>query len=267
MCYIGHGAFGIITKAAWLPYFGFVGIPESIAWKLMPIIGTMDILMGILILLYPVRPLLLWASFWTIWTALLRPFTGEGWWEFLERAGNYGLPIALLYLSGFTGPDGTLRSYLSGKARSVLTVHSARVTGWILRVTTASLLIGHGGFGLVMHKEVWFDYFGVLGIGRDTAQALSLLSIVGACEILLGIAVLIKPARPLVLAICAYKLGFELLRPLSGEPFWEFVERGGSYAAPLGLFIVQAYLHRQQADEPAVALPALPQQRASAVGD
>jgi hypothetical protein len=267
MCYIGHGAFGIITKAAWLPYFGFVGIPESLAWKLMPIIGTMDILMGILILLYPVRPLLLWASFWTLWTSLLRPLTGEGWWEFLERAGNYGVPIAMLYLSGFTGPDGTLRSYLTGKARSVLTVPRARVTSWILRVTTASLLIGHGGFGLVMHKKVWFDYFGVLGIGTDTGQALSLLSVVGVCEILLGVAVLIKPARPLVLAIFAYKLGSEFLRPLSGEPFWEFVERGGSYAAPLGLFIVQAYLHRQPADEPAVASPALPRQRAGAVRD
>jgi hypothetical protein len=268
MCYIGHGAFGIITKAAWLPYFGFVGIPESVAWKLMPIVGTMDVLMGIAILLYPVRPLLFWASFWTVWTALLRPFTGEGWWEFLERGGNYGLPIAMLYLSGFTGPDGTLRSYLTGKARSVLTPRSALVTSWILRITTAILLIGHGGFGLFMHKKAWFSYFGVLGIGKDTAQSLSLLSVVGAFEILLGIAVLIKPARPFVLAIFVYKVGFELLRPLSGEPFWEVVERGGSYAAPLGLFIALSYLHRQQtAPEPAGELPALSQQAARAVGD
>ena len=28
-CFIGHGAFGFITKAAWLPYFGVIGIPES----------------------------------------------------------------------------------------------------------------------------------------------------------------------------------------------------------------------------------------------
>jgi len=268
MCYIGHGAFGIITKAAWLPYFGFVGIPESVAWKLMPIVGTMDILLGLSILLYPVRPLLFWASFWTIWTALLRPFTGEGWWEFMERGGNYGLPIAMLYLSGFTGPDGTLRSYLTGKARTGLTIQNAPVAAWILRITTAILLIGHGGFGLFMHKKVWFNYLGVLGIGKDTAQSLSLLSIVGAFEILLGIAVLVKPARPLVLAVFAYKVGFELLRPLSGEPFWEFIERGGSYAAPLGLFIIQSYLHHQRTTgEPAAEVSAPSQQIATAVGD
>lgn len=28
MCFIGHGAFGIITKEGWVPYFGVVGIPD-----------------------------------------------------------------------------------------------------------------------------------------------------------------------------------------------------------------------------------------------
>ena len=29
MCFIGHGAFGIITKEGWLPYFAVVGIGGS----------------------------------------------------------------------------------------------------------------------------------------------------------------------------------------------------------------------------------------------
>jgi len=28
-CFIGHGAFGLITKAAWVPYFAIFGIPEA----------------------------------------------------------------------------------------------------------------------------------------------------------------------------------------------------------------------------------------------
>src|SRR6187549_1742725 len=52
-CYVGHGAFGIITKAAWVAYFAVVGIPEWMAWRLMPIVGTVDILMGILVLVRP----------------------------------------------------------------------------------------------------------------------------------------------------------------------------------------------------------------------
>jgi hypothetical protein len=65
----------------------------------MPLIASMDILTGLLVLFYPVRALLIWATVWTLWTALLRPPTGEGPWEFLERAGNYGVPMALSCLA------------------------------------------------------------------------------------------------------------------------------------------------------------------------
>ncbi len=267
MCYIGHGAFGIMTKASWLPYFGVVGIPESVAWKLMPIVGAMDITMGLVVLLYPTRPLLLWATFWTVWTALLRPLTGEGGWEFLERGGNYGIPLAMLYLAGFTAPDNTLRSWFTAKAAPRRDEARAATLVWITRITTAALLIGHGGFGLSMHKAVWFNYLGVLGISKGTAQSLSLLSAIGLFEILLGLAVLIKPARPLLLAIFAYKVGTELLRPLSGEPFWEFIERGGSYTAPLACYLLLTYLHRRRAAGNATPPAVSPQPLAVAVGD
>ena len=46
LCFIGHGAFGFITKAAWLPYFGVVGIPESSAYTLMPLVGAVDVMAG-----------------------------------------------------------------------------------------------------------------------------------------------------------------------------------------------------------------------------
>ncbi len=42
-------------------------------------------------------------------------------------------------------------------------------------------------------------------------------------------------ARGLLLFVFAWKLGTEALRPLAGEPVWEFIERGGSYGAPLAL--------------------------------
>ena len=40
---------------------------------------------------------------------------------------------------------------------------------------------------------------------------------------------------PLLFAIFAWKIASEALFPLSGAPIWEFVERAGSYAAPLAL--------------------------------
>ena len=100
LCFIGHGAFGFITKAAWLPYFAIFGIPEAWAWRLMPVVGAVDISVGVLTLVQPVRAVILYMAFWGFQTACLRPIAGQGMWELLERAGNYGVPLAFLCLLG-----------------------------------------------------------------------------------------------------------------------------------------------------------------------
>jgi hypothetical protein len=98
--FIAHGAFGVITKAAWIPYFGVVGIPERWAWRLEPLVGSFDIFLGFLVLLKPIRAALIYMAVWGLWTALLRPLSGESFWEVVERAPNYLVPLALLYLRG-----------------------------------------------------------------------------------------------------------------------------------------------------------------------
>jgi uncharacterized membrane protein YphA (DoxX/SURF4 family) len=99
-CFIGHGAFGVLTKEAWVPYFGFVGIPADWAFRLMPVVGAVDIAVGLAVLFTP-RPIVLaYMVGWASWTAVLRPLTGESVFETLERAGNYGVPLALLLLTG-----------------------------------------------------------------------------------------------------------------------------------------------------------------------
>jgi hypothetical protein len=116
----------------------------------------------------------------------------------------------------------------------------ARRLEWLLRVATAGALVGHGGFGWAMAKRDWVGYFGAVGVGPAAVHDASLMRAVGLFEIALGLLVLAWPAPGLLLFVLAWKVGTELLRPLTGEPFWEFVERGGSYAAPLGLL----YLYR-----------------------
>ena len=98
--YVGHGAFGVLTKAAWVPYYGVLGIPEPWAYKLMPVTGSVDIFLGFLVLLKPIRAALLYMALWGLWTALLRPLSGEPFWETLERAPNALVPAALLCLRG-----------------------------------------------------------------------------------------------------------------------------------------------------------------------
>ena len=77
-----------------------MGIPEASAWRLMPLIGTIDIVLAVLLLLQPRRVILVWMSLWCVWTALLRPLSGTSMWEFWERGGNFGPPILFLILSG-----------------------------------------------------------------------------------------------------------------------------------------------------------------------
>src|SRR2546423_1372751 len=71
MTFVGHGAFGIITKADWLPFFALVGIGPAVAYKVMPLIGTLDIVIGLSVLFLPVRALLVYMVVWTAWTAAL----------------------------------------------------------------------------------------------------------------------------------------------------------------------------------------------------
>jgi hypothetical protein len=236
--FVGHGAFGIITKAAWVPYFAIVGIPEWLAWRLMPVVGSVDIALGILALLTPRRWVLLYMALWGLWTAALRPLAGQGAWEFLERAGNFGVPLAFLYLSGFGASP---RHWLARIREATRDRLRAAQVALILRVTTGLLLIGHGGSGLAMRKAEWARYLGAVGLGSEAADTATLMTLVGGLEIALGLLVLRWPAPGLLLFVLAWKLGTELLRPLTGEPFWEFVERGGSYAAPLGLLYVRGW--------------------------
>src|SRR5437899_10120223 len=95
--FVGHGAFGVVTKAAWVPYFGVVGIPPELAWKLMPVIGTVDITLGLIVGLFrPARVLLVYMATWGLFTATIRPLAGEPIWEFVERVPNWAIPLVFL---------------------------------------------------------------------------------------------------------------------------------------------------------------------------
>jgi hypothetical protein len=235
-CFIGHGAFGVITKAAWVPYFALFGIPEWWAWRLMPVVGIVDIAMGCLTLIRPVRAAVLYMTFWGFQTACLRVFAGQGVWELLERAGNYGVPLAFLWL---LGPARSRADWFSTRPAPALTEERAASIGWILRITTALLLIGHGGFDFAMHKD-WSGYVAAIGISPATLGDHPLRPFAGLIEGALGLVVLVWPAPSVLWFVFVWKLATEALRPLAGEPIWEFIERGRSYGAPLALAWLQA---------------------------
>jgi hypothetical protein len=226
VCFVGHGAFGIITKAAWIPYFALVGIPADVAYALMPVIGTIDILMGVAVLISPRPAVLLYMAVWALWTALLRPLTGESAFETLERAGNYGVPLAMLLMVGWPRSLGGWFTSGDGVPASPLTLR--RVLQW----TTAVLLFGHGALAAVTGKTLFATHYAALGLPGTIAPY------IGGIEMVVAVAALFLPVPAVFIAIAVWKLGTEALFPVAGAPIWEFIERAGSYAAPIGVAIL-----------------------------
>src|SRR5712691_13306168 len=141
-CFIGHGAYGLMTKEAWVPYFGVVGINRAWGYWLMPRVGVMDVSLGLTMAVAPLRIVLLHLTVWGLWTAALRPLSGDAVWECVERAGNYGVPLAFLALVGVPCSWRGWFAPVWPSAMSPLTVDRTRMMHWILRVTTFLLLLG-----------------------------------------------------------------------------------------------------------------------------
>jgi len=223
MCLIGHGAFGIITKPIWCNYFGVFGIEPDTAYQLMPLVGTMDIVLGLLLLFLPMRVVAAWLVFWGVFTALLRPLSGEPFAEFIERAGNFGAPFVLLLLSEKGGAFQKLQP-------AQLTLQQEQTIFRCLQVFAFLLLAGHGWLNL-QEKQGLIKQYEALGFDNPYAIA----RYVGITEVAAALSFLIRPLRAIILALFVWKMASELFYP--AYPFFEWVERGGSYAVLLGLWM------------------------------
>ena len=224
-CFIGHGVFGLITKAAWLPYFAVVGIPEPWAWKLMPLVGAVDVLAGMAVLFAPTRLPLVYMAIWAVWTALLRPLAGESVFEAVERAGNYGVPLAMLLWLGVPTSWRALVGYSTSKSESIAPRQAVRS---VLQVTTSMLLAGHGALAL-LGKPLLANHAALIGLSSPAAMY------AGWFEIVLAVVIALRPSVALLVFVVAWKVGSESLYVAAGAPVWEFVERAGSYAVPAAL--------------------------------
>ena len=225
LCFIGHGAFGFITRAAWVPYFGVVGIPEAWAWRLMPMVGAVDVMVGMAVLFAPRALPLAYMTIWALWTALLRPLSGDSVFETLERAGNYGVPFALLVLTAMPRSWSGMTSLLDRSGADERVLDTAR---HVLKWTTCLLLLGHGALGAT-GKAMLAGHYAAIGLPIDTTV------MVGWFEIALAVVVAVRPVAGILFFVVVWKLATESLFVVSGAPIWELVERAGSCAAPLAL--------------------------------
>ncbi|OGG42158.1 hypothetical protein A3A21_02125 [Candidatus Jorgensenbacteria bacterium RIFCSPLOWO2_01_FULL_45_25b] len=107
---------------------------------------------------------------------------------------------------------------------------------WILRIAVAGEFLGHGIFAL-QGKEQWIGWIGKLA-GVEAGLATQLLFFVGIGDVLIAIFVLLRPMRPILLWAAFWGFWTALVRPIVGEPIWDFVERWANWGAPLALWFL-----------------------------
>lgn len=230
MCFFGHGAFGIITKEIWTHYFAVFGIGRITAYRLMPVVGTVDILLGLLMLIRPMRAIAGWLVIWGLVTAALRPLSGEAFAELIERAGNFGAPLAFLLLCM---PKEGLGLPLRGWWKKVQPEESGNLhqVAICLRIVGFLLLVGHGWLNL-LEKQGLIDQYRRLGFTNPGNIALW----TGIFELTAAVSLLVRPWRTLLALLIVWKMGSELFYP--HYEFFEWVERGGSYGVLLALWFI-----------------------------
>ena len=106
----------------------------------------------------------------------------------------------------------------------------------ILRIGVAGEFIGHGIFALGV-KQGWIPYFTALGFSEGFAT--TMLPLIGIMDLVIALFVLIKPIKLVLAWASLWGFWTALVRPLSGEPIWDFVERFSNWAAPLALLYMK----------------------------
>lgn len=111
----------------------------------------------------------------------------------------------------------------------------------VLRIGIFMTFLGHGVLA-VNGKLNWIPYLEVVGIPHELAQ--KLIVIIGYLDIIVASVVLFKPYKVVVIWAAIWAFSTAVIRPVSGEPIWDFVERGANWAVPLCLFILLKYKNK-----------------------
>ncbi len=114
-------------------------------------------------------------------------------------------------------------------------VNETKTLEWVLRLGVFGTFLGHGVFAL-MGKQAWIKYFLAVGISEPAAQ--TLLPLIGVADVLVALFMLFKPLRIVLAWAVLWAFMTALVRPVSGEPIWDFVERSANFMAPLALLMI-----------------------------
>lgn len=105
----------------------------------------------------------------------------------------------------------------------------------LLRIGVGLTFMGHGYLAFMVKPE-WIGYLQTVGFDIETAK--QIMPMIGVIDFLIAFSALLKPFRVVILYAFVWAFLTALIRPLSGEPIWEFIERGANWTAPLALWVL-----------------------------
>lgn len=105
---------------------------------------------------------------------------------------------------------------------------------YLLRLAVFLTFFGHG-FVAVQGNLHWVGYLEFVGFSFDLSK--NILTYIGVLDIFIALIVLLKPNKYIVLWAGFWAFLAALIRPISGESIWAFVERGSNWIVPLVLYI------------------------------
>ena len=121
---------------------------------------------------------------------------------------------------------------------------SSRSLEWILRISVAGEFLGHGVFAL-QGKTQWIGWIEKI-LSVDHVLAGQLLFAVGVGDLLIALFVLLRPIRIILLWAAIWGFWTALVRPLVGEPVWDFIERWTNWGAPLALLVQRGWPKKER---------------------
>jgi len=116
---------------------------------------------------------------------------------------------------------------------------NVKIAKWVLRAAVAGEFLGHGVFAL-QGKKAWIGWISQL-TGADAGLAAQILLLIGMLDVALAALILIKPIRIALLWMAFWGFWTALVRPVVGEPVWDFVERWANWGAPLALLFLMGW--------------------------
>jgi hypothetical protein len=104
---IGHAGFGFaVEKQMLIDHWVSIGVAADV--NFIRLVGYGEFVLALLVFFTPIRPVIIFVLLWKLFTEFLYvpadTVTGMGFinvFEWIERWGDYGIPVAMLYILGY----------------------------------------------------------------------------------------------------------------------------------------------------------------------